>query len=402
MINNKLSRSITLILLIIILIAQTAFTEEWKDNLKKLSGDGSICVTDLKGNIVYSLREDKLLVPASILKIATASALLDTLDIDEFRFNTDFSLDSMQNLYVKGYGDPFFISEEIALIADTLSVLLKKPLNSLYLDNTYFEHNIMVPGISHSLNPYDALNSALLVNFNTIYVNVSNNGEVTSAEEQTPLTPLAKKLALSQGKKGKFRINLAVNPDKQLIYAGELIKEIFKKNGIQFKGGIEKRQVPEGMKPFYIHRSSKSIRQILAGLFEYSNNLVANQLMLYLGAYLYGPPANLDRGIRALSTFLKSRVGWDEFVVLEGSGICRQNKVTTHQMCELLQYFHPYKELLQEKDGIYSKTGSLHNVNTLAGYFDSKETGETLCFAILLNNKLTNREKIAKILAENL
>ena len=71
-------------------------------------------------------------------------------------------------------------------------------------------------------------------------------------------------------------------------------------------------------------------------------------------------------------------------------------------MCKILQYFHTQKNLLLEENGIYAKTGSLRNVNTLAGYFDSMNSGETLCFAIILNNELTNREKIAKILAENL
>ena len=69
-------------------------------------------------------------------------------------------------------------------------------------------------------------------------------------------------------------------------------------------------------------------------------------------------------------------------------------------MCKVLQYFHLNKTLLQEENGIYAKTGTLRNVNTLAGYFDSKATGETLCFTIILNNELTNREKIAKILKE--
>ena len=37
---------------------------------------------------------------------------------------------------------------------------------------------------------YDALNSALAVNFNTVYA-VRSGNKVRSAEEQTPITPLA-------------------------------------------------------------------------------------------------------------------------------------------------------------------------------------------------------------------
>ncbi|MBN1755716.1 D-alanyl-D-alanine carboxypeptidase [bacterium] len=396
-------RLLTALIFLFLFWGRSNGREEWENQVEKLAGDGAVCVTDLDGNILYSLRENKLLVPASILKIATAEAFIHEIGSTQFRFPTQFYLDSLRNLYVKGYGDPYFVSEEISLIAQEIAPLLEeKPLNGLFLDDTYFAPHIVIPGISHSLNPYDALNGALLVNFNTIFVSVSSVNKVSSAEEQTPLTDTAERLALAQGKKGTFRINLASDTELQLKYAGELLQAIFKQNGIRFQGGIQKRKVPEYLSVFYVHESSKDLEDVLQGLFKYSNNLIANQLLLYLGARKYGPPATLRKGTDALTEYLREKFQDETFSITEGSGISRQNQITALQMCTLLRSFFPYRELLPMNEGIYAKTGTLNNVNTLAGYFDSSNLGKTLCFAIILNNSLTNRENIVKVLADNL
>ena len=41
----------------------------------------------------------------------------------------------------------------------------------------------IVPGLSKSKNAYDALNGALVVNFNSLFLEKKKNGEIVSAEE---------------------------------------------------------------------------------------------------------------------------------------------------------------------------------------------------------------------------
>ena len=88
----------------------------------------------------------------------------------DYRFQTRFYLDNKRVLYVRGGGDPFLISEELALLAPRLVAAVgKEPLTGIVLDASYYPAELRIPGIEESNESYDALNSALAVNFNTIY-----------------------------------------------------------------------------------------------------------------------------------------------------------------------------------------------------------------------------------------
>ena len=68
-----------------------------------------------------------------------------------------------------------------------------------------------IPGIEDTGEAYNALNSALAVNFNTIYA-VRNGNKVRSAEKQTPITPLAIAEFRARGPNGNGRISLSQDP----------------------------------------------------------------------------------------------------------------------------------------------------------------------------------------------
>ena len=72
-----------------------------------------------------------------------------------------------------------------------------------------------------SFGNYD-LGGALAVNFNTINA-VRKGKTVSSAEPQTPITPLAISQFRARGPQGRGRISLTQNPAVGLQYAGELI-----------------------------------------------------------------------------------------------------------------------------------------------------------------------------------
>ncbi len=70
-------------------------------------------ITDLRsGNVVTEYNSDKLLVPASVMKVVTVAAALNILN-DDFRFKTCIYSDGITyndtifgNLYIEGSGDP--------------------------------------------------------------------------------------------------------------------------------------------------------------------------------------------------------------------------------------------------------------------------------------------------------
>jgi serine-type D-Ala-D-Ala carboxypeptidase/endopeptidase (penicillin-binding protein 4) len=108
---------------------------------------------------------------------------------------------------------------------------------------------------------------------------------------------------------------------------------------------------------------------VVKKLLEYSNNFIANQVMLALGAHVHGPPATLDKGVQVLTRITADLPGWETANIAEGSGISRENRVTPAQMGTLLLAFMPHHELLRHSGTQYYKTGTLTGIRTRAGYF---------------------------------
>ncbi len=70
----------------------------------------AVLLTDPQGKILASRNAEKLLVPASTLKILTALVALHYLG-EDFRFVTECYSDKDNNLKIKGFGDPLFVSD---------------------------------------------------------------------------------------------------------------------------------------------------------------------------------------------------------------------------------------------------------------------------------------------------
>ena len=90
------------------------------------------------------------------------------------------------------------------------------------LDASYYPSDLRIPGIEDDNEAYDALNSALAVNFNTSPPCAAAT-RCVSAEKQTPITPLAITQFRARGPSGSGRISLSQDPTVSLQYAGELI-----------------------------------------------------------------------------------------------------------------------------------------------------------------------------------
>ena len=232
-------------------------------------------------------------------------------------------------LYVRGGGDPFLTSEELAPLAtDLIAKVGKAPITGIVVDASYYPSNLRIPGIEDDDEAYDALNSALAVNFNTIYAERSGN-EVRSAEEQTPITPLAIARFLAKGPPdGEGRISLGQDPAVGLQYAGELIAAFIGRAGGSVKGKISIGTVPNGLEPIYVHRQSRALSEILAEMLRDSNNFVANQVFLEIGGRRLGGPVSLEKSLEAANEMLAAHGLADAIHLEEGSGISRDNRFT--------------------------------------------------------------------------
>src|SRR5215471_2617561 len=104
-----------------------------KEKVAALAPPALVLVMDAKGNELVSQNTDEPFVPASVTKIVTAWLAMEVLGGD-YRFETRFYLDDKRLLYVRGGGDPFLISEELAPLATELVAAIgKKPTTSIVL-----------------------------------------------------------------------------------------------------------------------------------------------------------------------------------------------------------------------------------------------------------------------------
>ena len=241
-----------LLLLVLLLLPAQALAGA-KEKIAALAPEALVYAVDAAGNELVAQNADEPFVPASVTKIVTSWLALQVLG-EDYRFQTRFYLDAKRVLYVRGGGDPFLISEELALLAPQLVAAVgKQPLTGMVLDASYYPANLIIPGVEDSNRSYDAINGALAVNFNTISA-VRRGDTVKSGEEQTPITPVAISEFRARGPQGRGRISLSQQPAVSLQYAGELLAAFIKQAGGSVKGKISAGAVPAGLAPVYVHR----------------------------------------------------------------------------------------------------------------------------------------------------
>ena len=345
-----------------------------REQVAALAPTALVLVVDAAGNELVAQNADEPFVPASVTKIVTAWLAMEVLGGD-YRFETRFYLDDKRVLYVRGGGDPFLISEELAPLAVALvAVIGKEPINGIVLDPSYYPSNLRIPGIEDTDEAYNALNSALAVNFNTIYA-VRSGNKVRSAEKQTPITPLAITQFRARGPNGTGRISLNQDPTVSLQYAGELIAAFIERAGGSVTGKIPTGTVPERLDPVYVHRQSRPLSKILVELLRASNNYVANQVFLEIGGHRLGGPVSLEKSLQVANEILTAHGLAAAIHLEEGSGISRNNRFSARGLAKVLELFAPHADMLHGHDGGMNKTGTMEGVSTLAGYADTSSHG---------------------------
>jgi D-alanyl-D-alanine carboxypeptidase/D-alanyl-D-alanine-endopeptidase (penicillin-binding protein 4) len=363
------------------------------DSLSKIDAS-ALLVLDANGLPLYSKQAEQMFIPASTVKLLTALMALEHWG-RAHRFSTEFYVDKRNNtLVVKGLGDPFLVSEEIDLIVEKIKQLNIQTFSGVEVDLSYFSESLNDIKVATTNNPYDASASALAANFNTIEVDVAGD-TVTSGEAQTPITSMAKSLAKGLAN-GRHRINLG-NAKRAPQYFVEVLSEKLRHAGIM----VEQTQAMESevreLTLLFTHYSSRSLDQVIAAMLKYSNNFIANQLFLLLGAEKFGAPATFDKSARMLKEFVDMHFQWQQYAVYDGAGLSRNNRLSARHLTEIAKQFAPYRDLMpSQKRVIRAKSGTLNGVSCYAGYV--LRGGKWLTFALLINQPVEYRfrERLAE------
>ena len=149
--------------------------QEAVERIRKTAGSAGIQLVSLSsGQVVCQLEPNVPLVPASLVKLLTSYAALKKLG-PSFRFTTRvFALQEPSggviagDIWIKGSGDPYFISEKAALLAQALKDRgIRQIRGNIFVDESFFE-----PASEHicldsdCLGAYNPVVSAAAFDFN--------------------------------------------------------------------------------------------------------------------------------------------------------------------------------------------------------------------------------------------
>jgi D-alanyl-D-alanine carboxypeptidase/D-alanyl-D-alanine-endopeptidase (penicillin-binding protein 4) len=408
----------------------------------------SIYVRDANTNeVVLEIGADQPRSPASVIKVLTTYAALDTLGPGYTWKTRAYAVGRTANgvldgdLFVTGGGDPYMTAEHWWRFVQALRERgLARITGDFVIDNSYFApaQGNRADFDRQPFRSYNVLPDALMVNFQT-----SRFTFITSEQRNRPLilvNPLPANLNLQnrvrliEGKCytsgvtfdtpdpigdpntvvvggvlpascGSFSINRAIMnaPD----YAYGTFRTLWTQSGGVIDGQMRIGRLPDNARLLYEH-DSLPLSEIIRLVNKYSNNVMARHLMLTLGVEKYGPPATVENGRNAVSSWMASRgIQMPGFVLDNGSGLSRAERITARGLGEMLDraWHSPFMPEfaaslpLSATDGtlrnrfkspgmqgrIRLKTGHLDNVSALAGFVNAA-SGKTFVVVIIINH----------------
>jgi len=386
---------------------------------------------------LISLNARQTMNPASTMKLLTTYAALDMLG-PAYQWKTEAWLDGELkdgvlhgDLVLKGYGDPKFTLEQFWLWLRELRARgLHEIRGDLVLDRSFFELPPHDPAEfdNDPVRAYNVGPDALLINFNTLRLRYLPDGDKLNVVAEPPLDGISLDNRLAPrrsggcngwddtinvqpsgdsvifqggypGDCGEREHNLSVMPHTRYVEA--LFRALWKDLGGTLKGSMREAVAGGSAQLFSTHRS-EPLSNIIRDINKFSNNVMARQLFLTLGAT---EKASIERGAQALQDWLKKqRLDFPELVLENGAGLSRKERISAAHMAQLLQHAanHPLSAELESSlpilgvDGsvkkrlkesaaaghAHLKTGTLEGVKTVAGYVRSRGGKEwiVVCF----------------------
>jgi D-alanyl-D-alanine carboxypeptidase/D-alanyl-D-alanine-endopeptidase (penicillin-binding protein 4) len=368
---------------------------------------------------VYSLNEERSFSIASVNKLFITAAAIKLLGQD-FRFKTsvcgqvpDDKGVVTKPLYIKGGGDPIFVSESMWYLVNRLSALGIKTINGdIVLDDTLFPAEEIYEETDD--RAYSAKISSLSVNFNSIALSVVS-GQHSSFFIDPPIGDYGivdkARRAKSQTDIGINRIGKALhvsgnlnnveynnkwiyrNIDDPFVYFGDVLKLHLKWRGITFNGKIVRGKTPEDTNVLF-DVESRRLSEIIMEMNKFSNNFIAEQTIRALACKV-SKKCDVKDAIEAVLDYLdKQGLDRKDFEIVNASGYSRSNKSKPKSFVKFLEKVYDDFEIAPEfmnslsiagidgtirrsirekefKGRLRAKTGTLTGVRSLAGYFYS-------------------------------
>lgn len=312
-------------------------------------------------------RGDAPMNPASLAKLLTTLAALETLG-PAYRFRTEVLADASPRdgildgpLYLRGSGDPKLTYDRLWLLLRELRGRgLREIRGDLVIDRTSFASAEHDPAAfdGKPLRPYNVGPDALLFNFGAVHLTlIPESASVRILAEPLPAGfTVDNQLKLVAGKTcngewrealtatllpagvrltgdfpaacGEKQWHLAGLPNTTLL-AGSFAR-LWRELGGEIAGSAREGTVPESAVPLAA-TESPPLGELVRDINKYSNNVMARQLYLKVGA---GGTAEAERTIRAW--LAKKGLEFPELVLDNGAGLSRTARISADHLAQIL------------------------------------------------------------------
>ncbi len=420
---------------------------------------GLLVVDTATRGVVFSHAPDRLLKPASVMKLVTTAAALEHLPGD-FAFTTTVYA-SGSELWIAGGGDPALGDDRVAgrydlewdtAIANWALALKARhgaAFTKLVIDDTIFDqqfrHPRWDPADQHRwyAAPVGGLN--LATNCVELFARVEGD---TARLRSVP--PLPESFFLNRLRAGNStRIALSrpavsdvfvaaghVDRSRKLgtlaarrpgVFAGFALREMLNSRGVAIERDVVRRPLSPaaraGADRVATHRTA--LDDVIWRANTHSQNLFAECLLKSLAAYgpdgePTGQPGTWEGGARVVRQVLGALgVDLSHAVLVDGSGLSHANRLTARQVVDLLlameqrptgERFRASLAMAGESgtlrryrdppvaQRLRGKTGSLTRVRALAGYLDRRD-GQQIAFALMINGPHPTNRDIRRVFA---
>ncbi len=454
-----------------LIVAQTYNKKVTKEFNKILDDDyfqSTILAVDIYDlttkKVVYRNRPKLLLHPASNLKLITTSTALEYLGPDyTFKtsvYYTGIIMDSIcyGDVYIVGGFDPDFTTKDLDTVVTKIKEFgIKEIRGDLYgdvskMDSLFWGNGWMWDDDPSTDFPYMSpliINDAAVkivyrpgiigkeINYELIpqtnFFNVVN--ESVTTKEDTSNFEITRNW-LTRGNKISITGDISYKEEQDTVelnvvnsefYFMYLFKEKLEKNSVLVRGKIDTLKLPDFAKQIYVHK--RKFIDVIDNLNKESDNLSAEMTLRALALEYGEGKATAKKGIEIIDSLI-TKVGLDynDYKIVDGSGVSHYNLVTPELILEILKYMYikskkNYRILFHSlpiagvdgtlKDrmkkgraykNVHAKTGTLSGVSTLSGYLLSKNR-HRIAFSIFIQNYVKSgriaryyQDKICKFL----
>jgi D-alanyl-D-alanine carboxypeptidase/D-alanyl-D-alanine-endopeptidase (penicillin-binding protein 4) len=363
--------------------------------------------------------------PASTMKLVTTWAGLNLLG-PAYTWRTEaFAIGPLRrdvldgDLALRGGGDPKLVVEHLWLLVQRIrSYGIREIRGNVLLDKSAFDLTGADAGPldSENLRPYNAGPDALLLNFKAITFGFVPDPETRSARV-VAMPPLAgmkvpPMVRGADGPCGDWRGRLQgdfadpmapvfrgtyplscgerlwhVNVLSHSQYFGAVFRALWESTGGTWTGAVRDAPVPPEARRVALHESD-ALAEVIRDINKFSNNVMARQLYLTIGAEVARQPGSTERAGRAVRSWLAGRgLDMPELVLDNGSGLSRSERISAASLARLLtQAFNSplmpefmaslplagVDGTMRNRNGAvgsaHIKTGLLADVRAVAGY----------------------------------